>query len=134
LDEKGVVPLKPDLCLVHNQRVLWVGDVKYKRLPGSTYLNADLYQLLAYAIGFDLPEGTLIYAADDGLASAEHVVVHNHIRLRSIALDLGDPPAKLLKSIENIAQRILARPFGAGACRKGSTLSSQSESWMKPNL
>ena len=55
LDETGVVPLKPDLCLANDQRVLWVGDVKYKRLPATTYQNADLYQLLAYAVALDLP-------------------------------------------------------------------------------
>ena len=84
-----------------------MGDVKYKRFPGSAYLNADLYQLLADAIAFNLLEGTLIYAADDGLATAEHVVVHNGKKLRTVALDLGVPPAKLRRSIEVIAQRIL---------------------------
>jgi len=57
LDDGGVVPLKPDLSLVGHGRVLWVGDVKYKRLPAATYLNADLYQLLAYVVALGLPKG-----------------------------------------------------------------------------
>jgi 5-methylcytosine-specific restriction enzyme subunit McrC len=104
LDEAGLVPLKPDLCLIARQRVVWVGDVKYKRLPGASYLNADLYQLLAYTVALDLPYGTLIYAADEGVRAAEHVVLHDHKQLRVIALDLSAPRRKLLKQIDDIAQ------------------------------
>src|SRR6185295_1463241 len=53
LDEAGVVPLRPDLCMLDQQQILWVGDVKYKRLPVAAYLNADLYQLLAYAVALN---------------------------------------------------------------------------------
>ena len=69
LDEAGVVPLRPDLCMLDQQQILWVGDVKYKRLPVAAYLNADLYQLLAYAVALNLPYGTLIHAADEGVAN-----------------------------------------------------------------
>jgi 5-methylcytosine-specific restriction endonuclease McrBC regulatory subunit McrC len=50
LDQAEVVPLKPDLCLVEGQHIAWVGDAKYKRLPSGSYRNADLYQVLAYAV------------------------------------------------------------------------------------
>lgn len=104
LDEAGLVPLRPDLCLVDNRQVLWVGDVKYKRLPAASYLNADLYQLLAYAVALDLPEGTLIYGDNEGVFAAEHVVVRNRKRLRVIALDLSAPRTKLLAQINSIAE------------------------------
>jgi 5-methylcytosine-specific restriction enzyme subunit McrC len=106
LDEAGVVPVRPDLCLVDNRQVLWVGDVKYKRLPASAYLNADLYQLLAYALALDLPEGTLIYSDNEGVFAAEHVVVRNRKCLRVIALDLSVPRMKLLDQIASIAKCI----------------------------
>ena len=67
LDEADEVPLRPDLCLLKGGQVAWVGDAKYKRLPPGAYRNADLYQLLAYAVALDLPGGTLIYAADEGV-------------------------------------------------------------------
>lgn len=106
LDQAGVVPLKPDLCLVGERRVLWVGDVKYKRLPSTTYQNADLYQLLAYAVALGLPGGTLVYAADKGVSAATHIVVQNNKRLEVVALDLCAPRNKLLQQIAQIANGI----------------------------
>lgn len=106
LDEAGLVPLKPDLCLVEANRVSWVGDVKYKRLPAEAYRNADLYQLLAYSVALDLPGGTLIYAADEGIAAAEHLVVRVGKRLRVVALDLRAPVSAVLRQVERVAQEI----------------------------
>lgn len=112
LDEAGVVPLKPDLCLINDQQVVWVGDAKYKRLPAGAYTNADLYQLLAYSVALDLPGGTLIYAADAGVSSAEHVVVHAGKRLNVVALDLTAPARSILQQVQQVADRIYA-PTGA---------------------
>jgi 5-methylcytosine-specific restriction enzyme subunit McrC len=115
LDTAKVVPLRPDLCLVADRRVVWVGDVKYKRLPAAAYRNADLYQLLAYSVALDLPGGVLIYAADEGVSAAEHVVMHDLKRLRVVALDLSAPPKRILWQIERIAGSILlqAQPEAA---------------------
>lgn len=106
LDEAGRVPLRPDLCVLEGQRIVWVGDAKYKRLPAGGYENADLYQMLAYTVALDLQHGTLIYAADDGFPSGEHVVVRAGKRLRVIALDLAAPPARILQQLNRIAESI----------------------------
>ncbi len=106
LDEAGVVPLKPDLCLLADQRITWIGDAKYKRLPSGAYINADLYQLLAYTVATGLPTGTLIYAADEGVSTAEHVVLHAGKRLHVVGLDLSAPPAAICRQIELLADRI----------------------------
>ena len=106
LDEAGVVPLKPDLCLLEGRRIVWVGDAKYKRLPVGGYRNADLYELLAYAVALDLPGGTLVYAADEGTGAAQHVVVHAGKRLRVVALDLVAPRSALLRQIQELAGQI----------------------------
>jgi 5-methylcytosine-specific restriction enzyme subunit McrC len=116
LDKGGVVPLKPDLCLIENQRVVWVGDAKYKRLPAGAYRNADLYQLLAYTVALGLPGGTLIYAADEGVNEAEHVVVKAGKRLRVVALDLLAPRMKILQQIRSIAERIRLAAAQAQSC------------------
>jgi len=104
LDQARVVPLKPDLCLLDGGRIVWVGDAKYKRLPVGGYRNADLYQLLAYAVALDLPGGTLVYAADEGVSAAEHVVRHAGKQLRVVALDLLAPRSKLLEQIDALAR------------------------------
>lgn len=106
LDEAGIVPLKPDLCLLKDRRVVWVGDAKYKPLPAGAYRNADLYQLLAYTVALDLSGGTLIYAADQGVKAAEHVVVRAGKRLRVVALDLSARRKLILQQIQAIARSV----------------------------
>ncbi len=106
LDQDKELQLRPDLCLIdRHQTVRWVGDVKYKRLQQSV-ASADLYQLLAYTIGYDLPEGTLIYAADRTAAAREYIVRHHQKTLRVVVLDLSVPPRDLLGSLGRIATRI----------------------------
>jgi len=107
LDTAGRIPLRPDLCLLsQNRNIVWVGDVKYKRLPAVGYRHPDLYQLLAYLTALDLPGGMLIYAAEEGLHSADHVVSHADRRLRTIAINLSAPPAKILACIKEVAADI----------------------------
>jgi 5-methylcytosine-specific restriction enzyme subunit McrC len=105
LDTAGVVPLRPDLCAVEDQRIVWVGDAKYKRLPSGAYQNADLYQLLAYTTVLGLPSGTLIYAADKGVKSADHVVARSGKLLQVQALDLAAPPSSIRQQLAAIASR-----------------------------
>jgi 5-methylcytosine-specific restriction enzyme subunit McrC len=109
LDVAGVVPLKPDLCLLDRSAIVWVGDAKYKRLPMGGYRNADLYQLLAYSIALNLPGGTLVYAADEGVTAAEHIVVESGKRLRVVALDLTAPKSNILTQIRSLAASIRPR-------------------------
>ncbi len=118
LDEAGVVPLRPDLCVVQQRRVVWVGDAKYKRLPAGGYRNADLYQLLAYTVALDLAEGTLIYAADEGVRAAEHVVVKAGKRLLVAALDLAAPPKGILRQLDAVADRIRSSVVRRSAAAK----------------
>ena len=113
LDTADVVPLRPDLCLVTDRRVVWVGDVKYKRLPAAAYRNADLYQLLAYSVALDL-EGVRSSTLPTRVSAPEHVM-HDHKRLHVIALDLSVPPTNILLQIERIAGRIVSQSRPAAA-------------------
>jgi 5-methylcytosine-specific restriction enzyme subunit McrC len=105
LDERGRVPLKPDLYLLDGDRITWVGDAKYKRLGPASYHNADLYQVLAYATVLGLSGATLIYAAGQGVDRATHVVRRSGIELQVVALDLSTPGVTLTQ-IERIAVTI----------------------------
>lgn len=91
---------------MRGEDVVWVGDAKYKRLPMGGYRNADLYQLLAYAVAMGLPGGTLVYAATDGIQAAEHVVLKAGKRLRVFAIDLAAPRAAMLAQIGKLAQLV----------------------------
>jgi 5-methylcytosine-specific restriction enzyme subunit McrC len=122
LDEANVVPLKPDLCLLVDQRVAWVGDAKYKRLPAGAYSNADLYQLLAYSVAMDLPGGTLIYAADAGVNAAKHVVKMSGKQLTVVAMDLSAPPAVILRQIRALAAQIAIQADAVASPRLGKPI------------
>lgn len=105
LDEGGRVGLRPDLCLVRDGRVEWVGDAKYKRLPAGAYRHADLYQLLAYATAFDLPGGMLIYAADEGVSSADYEVRYAGKRLEVRAIDLSKAATQVLEQVRVLGEQ-----------------------------
>ena len=63
-----------------------------------------MYQLLAYSVALNLPGGTLVYVADEGVNTAEHVVMHAGKRLQVVSLDLRAPRSKLLAQIDALAQ------------------------------
>ena len=51
----------------------------------------------------------MIYAADEGVTAAEHLVVEANKRLSVIALDLTAPSSKILGQIQSIASTIRRR-------------------------
>ena len=89
-----------------DQRWLFVGDIKYKRDPG-TGKDSDLYQLLAYATATRLPEATLIYA-DGPPGTGYHLVKHSGVQLRLTRLDLTRSPQEVLSQLE--AVRLMPEP------------------------
>lgn len=110
LDERGRVPLKPDLSWWIGGRCVFVGDCKYKRTEVGT--NADLYQLLAYLTATDLPAGVLVYAAGEA-EPTHHVTRFAGKELHIHTLDLAGHPAAILAQVEHLADRI--RPMIGGA-------------------
>ena len=115
LDIAGRVRLQPDLSYWPTGGCAFVGDVKYKRDSGQGS-NADLYQLLAYAIAAALPQATLIYA-DGPPSPASHYVAGAGVRLVVEHLDLTLTPPRLLQAIDPLAEQVRAAAvaaYGAG--------------------
>ena len=79
--------------------------------------NADLYQLLAYAIALDLPGGLLIYAHGEAQQAVYHV---NHAgkRLAVAALDLSGTIEDLSARIDGLACQVRALHREAEAKRR----------------
>jgi hypothetical protein len=107
-------PERPEHALSHDPRrslTSWpayagiVGDLKYKRLQPAGYLNADLYQVAAYAGAAGLSEALLIYAAGEGDALI-HRIVNAGPRLRVVSVDLSLAPGAILAQVGEIAQCI----------------------------
>jgi len=68
LDETRLVRIKPDIRFVKEGEELLVVDCKYKKLKkleddieNAQIINSDVYQILAYMVGYNLKKGMLIY-------------------------------------------------------------------------
>ncbi|MGB3055253.1 MAG: hypothetical protein WBB52_10405 [Acidimicrobiales bacterium] len=105
LDVHGKIKLEPDLSWWQSGRCRFVGDAKYKRINVSGIKHPDLYQLLAYVIGLDLPAGLLVYAAGEAEA-VEHVIPHAGKRLEVTTVDLSGKPTAILGRVDRLARRV----------------------------
>lgn len=108
LDDSRRVVLEPDLTWWDHEQCVFVGDVKYKRINVPGIKHPDLYQLLAYTVATDLPNGMLIYAAGEGVP-AEHDVVFVNKRLEVVSIDLEGVPSRILEQMRGLAERVRAQ-------------------------
>ena len=109
LDTDGRVKLEPDISWWENTRCTFVGDVKYKRASGNDARNADIYQVLAYAVAAGLPSALLIYAAADDAdddAGAVYRLVDGHI-VEQAVLDLRGDSDQVLNRVRALADTVL---------------------------
>jgi 5-methylcytosine-specific restriction enzyme subunit McrC len=104
LDEDRLLRVLPDLSWWQAGRCRFVGDVKYKRDSGRGHRD-DLYQLLAYALAAQRPEGFLIYGELTGPPQC-HRIRHPRVDLHVVGLDLSLPPAELLEQVAELAERV----------------------------
>lgn len=85
LDVQRRVPIRPDIVVRTGSRVGAVADVKYKRVAEHGVATDDVFQAVAYATRYGLPECMLIYPEAPPVARLE---VHDTaVRLASIRLD-----------------------------------------------
>lgn len=108
LDVAERIPLKPDLCVLTDGVISWVGDAKYKRLNPTGYQNGDIYQMLAYLTATGLSSGLLVYAADQrqGVSSIKHVIKGTGVTVGIRTLDLDSPPSAILQQVGNLAEDV----------------------------
>ena len=104
-DEAGQVRLRPDIVWKIRGSAVAVIDAKYKAEKPAGYPNADLYQLLAYCTVLGLRSGHLVYAKGNE-KPARHIVRRSGIEIFCHAVDLDQPPDRLLASMGALAQRI----------------------------
>lgn len=104
------VPMSPDLVFrTARERIVYVGDVKYKLADNARGRSGDYYQLLAYTTALDLPEGVLIYCRGKGEAPERAVTVKNTgKRLIVWSVDLSGSVGQVEKEMAALAERICA--------------------------
>ncbi|MFB0836060.1 McrC family protein [Arthrobacter halodurans] len=105
LDAGSQVALRPDLLWHDGGRPKAVVDAKYKAVRSAAHPNADVYQMLAYCVRFDLDTGHLVYAkgAED---PAVHEVIGHKASILCHAVDLDQSPFALLDQMSRLAERI----------------------------
>ena len=116
LDLDRRVRMLPDLVFRDRQdRVVLVGDAKYKLTDDGLGRTSDYYQLLAYCTRYGLRDGVLLYATADGETPPTTVTVeHAGVRLHALALDLTGGPPEIAHEVRRVATGVaaLSRPEG----------------------
>lgn len=115
-EDKGL-RLRPDLTWWDGRHCTFVGDAKYKRIDVKNVPNADIYQILAYAVALGLPGGLLVYAKGEA-EQVEYVVPGADKQLEVLAVDLAGSIEDLHTTIDRLAKRIrLLRAEALGTAR-----------------
>ena len=116
-DEAGQVRLRPDIVWKVRGSAVAVIDAKYKAEKPAGYPNADLYQLLAYCTVLGLRSGHLVYAKGNE-KPVRHVVRRSGIEIFCHAVDLDQPPDRLLLQMSDLSERIAATRLQPSALSK----------------
>lgn len=117
LDREHQIRLIPDLTWWRGDQCLAIIDAKYKPLDDLGFPNADAYQMLAYCVAFDLPDGHLVYARDAVEADRRHQICGPEITIRVHAVDVELPPSQVLARVDRLAHQISASLDRAGTRR-----------------
>jgi 5-methylcytosine-specific restriction enzyme subunit McrC len=104
-DQAGRVVLRPDIVWKVGGAPVAVIDAKYKAEKPAGYLNADLYQLLAYCTILGLRTGHLVYAKGNE-DPARHVVRQSGVEIFCHAIDLSVAPDELIGRMRDLAAAI----------------------------
>jgi 5-methylcytosine-specific restriction enzyme subunit McrC len=107
LDLGRLVSLRPDLVWYRDGQPAAVVDAKYKAEKPQGFPQADVYQLLAYCVGFELAHGHLVYAKGNE-PQLSHVVPNAGVTIHAQALDLAASPLELLGGVKDLAISIAA--------------------------
>lgn len=112
------IAMRPDLEFHERGKgTQYVGDVKYKFSADTRGRSSDYYQILAYTIAMDLPEGMLVYCRRQGDALERTITVRNAgKRLVVWSIDLTGPPAQVESEIAALAEKISSN-VGGGSTR-----------------
>ena len=109
--------LRPDLTWWDGRHCTFVGDAKYKRIDVQNVPNADIYQILAYAVALGLPGGLLVYAKGEA-EPVKYVVPGADKQLEVFAVDLAGSIEDLHTTIDRLAKRVrLLRAEALGTAR-----------------
>ena len=91
---------------------MFVGDAKYKKTKSDDFPNADIYQVLSYAVAARLPTALLVYAEGEDEPREIHVDAAGKV-LQITSVRLAGTPDEVLESISRVAERVRAMSSAA---------------------
>lgn len=103
------VPLRPDLIVRREGRIITVADCKYKALIGGVdYRQQDYYQVLAYCTALPTTRGILIYPRHEIEVEDRVHVRNSSIMIDRLSIDIGLEPNRLKAACDLLARRVTA--------------------------
>ena len=126
LDRGRSVSLVPDMVICDGPTPLCIADAKYKETgwdpddeqAATSVRNADVYQMLAYCVGYGVNDAVLIYAERTSHEIIEIPLDGRLIRVHSLGIDLtreGDDFAseceRLSRDLVGVARSTVAVPM-----------------------
>lgn len=112
LDEERTMHLQPDLSWWDGGACRVIGDMKYKDPAKHTGFEADLQQVLAYAVAAGLDEAWIVYGA--AMQPLTHRI--RGIAIHRVGLDLSLPPDELLGQIRELGAQLADSYESCVAC------------------
>jgi 5-methylcytosine-specific restriction enzyme subunit McrC len=109
LDDDKRAQIKPDLTWVVNGAPRAVIDAKYKSIEDGRPAEADIYQVVSYAIALSLDRAFLVYATP-ATWKPSLAIRSSKIRVTVTGVDLALPLADLRAAIATLAMNIATNP------------------------
>jgi 5-methylcytosine-specific restriction endonuclease McrBC regulatory subunit McrC len=97
---------RPDLTFTSSGTSAVVGDCKYKILPSSDYIHADIYQVVTYCIAAGVHHGLVVYPRHELSRDRILRIAHSELTLHLIAIDLSEQGQALDYACEQLAQKL----------------------------
>ncbi|WP_335991003.1 McrC family protein [Glycomyces sp. MUSA5-2] len=107
LDDQRTIRIRPDVVASLNGEPNTIVDAKYK-FQDNSGTNGDVFQIVSYCTALGVTTGCLVYA-HGAKEAAWRSIRNSPIRILQYPLDLTATPALLLRSIAELAERLLAR-------------------------
>jgi 5-methylcytosine-specific restriction enzyme subunit McrC len=115
LSSDGSVTGRPDLTFISDRTTAIVGDCKYKILPSSDYIHADIYQVVTYCIAAGVRHGVIVYPRHELSHNRIVEIARSELALHLIAIDLSQQGQALDQACDQLAQRLEAIPVWSPA-------------------
>lgn len=107
LDRDNKIRMKPDILIRHKGTVVLAADCKYKRLESDEYKNHDVYQILAYCIATNTPQGLLVYPKYLEDIPGDVWITRAGVHIRQVSIELDKESRELARSCDSFADELL---------------------------